>query len=60
MSDNRREFMIAGMLALAAPVLSERLIAAGAALPPDQQPPANPSRAVATKDAPKVNLMAGR
>ena len=33
------------MMALAAPALSEA-----------QQPAANPSRAVATKDAPKINL----
>ncbi len=45
MTNERREFLIAGMMALAAPAL-------GAA----QQPTANPSRAVATKDAPKVNL----
>ena len=45
MTKERREFLIAGMMALAAPALS-----AG------QQPATNPSRAVATKDAPKVNL----
>jgi quercetin dioxygenase-like cupin family protein len=41
--ENRREFLIAGMMALAAPRLSEAQ-------------PARPSRNVATKDAPKVNL----
>lgn len=55
MTNDRREFMIAGMLALAAPALSERLDAAGSA-PGGQAQPANPSRPVATKDAPKVNL----
>ena len=43
MTNDRREFLIAGMMALAAPRL-------GAA----QQ--ANPSRPVATRDAPKINL----
>jgi quercetin dioxygenase-like cupin family protein len=55
-NDNRREFMIAGMLAFAAPVLGERLFAAGDEPRLDGQQPANPSRPVATKDAPKVNL----
>ena len=44
MTNERREFLIAGMLALAAPAFSAA------------QAPANASRAVATKDAPKVNL----
>ena len=44
MTNERREFLIAGMMALAAPALS------------GQQPATNASRAVATKDAPKVNL----
>ena len=61
MTNERREFLVAGMLALAAPVLSERVGAAGAGAPVEgrvegQQPAANPSRAVATKDAPAVNL----
>ena len=45
MTNDRREFLLAGMLALAAPALSAQQPAA-----------ANPSRAIATKDAPKVNL----
>ena len=44
MTNDRRDFMIAGMMALAAPALSA------------SQAPANPSRVVATKDAPAVNL----
>jgi len=44
MTNDRREFLLASMMALAAPALGA------------QQPSANPSRAVATKDAPKVNL----
>jgi quercetin dioxygenase-like cupin family protein len=63
MTNERREFMAAGLIILAA-TLSERLGAAGAetrveGLIDGQQPaPAstNASRAVATKDAPKVNL----
>ena len=45
MTNDRREFLLAGMMALAAPALGEA-----------QQPAANPSRAIATKDAPKINL----
>ena len=48
MIDNRREFLTAGLAMLAA-TLGERGLDA-------QQPAANPSRPVATKDAPKVNL----
>jgi quercetin dioxygenase-like cupin family protein len=44
-TNERREFLLAAMMAFAAPAL-------GAA----QTPTANPSRAVATKDAPAVNL----
>ena len=44
MTNERREFLIAGMMAFAAPAFSAA------------QAPANPSRPVATKDAPKVNL----
>ena len=44
MTNDRREFLIASMMALVAPSLGA------------QQPAANPSRPVATKDAPKVNL----
>ena len=44
MTNDRREFLMAGMLALAAPALS-----AG-------QAPARPSRSVAERDAPAVNL----
>ena len=58
---DRREFLMAGMMALAAPALSERLGAGGDEARVEgrveaQQPAANPSRPVATKDAPKVNL----
>ena len=49
MTNERREFLIAGMMALAAPAL-------GAAHAGVQQPAANASRPVATKDAPNVNL----
>ena len=52
MNDNRREFLAAGLTLMAA-TLSERVVAAAS---DGQQPPANPSRPVATKDAPKVNL----
>jgi quercetin dioxygenase-like cupin family protein len=45
MMNDRREFLLASMMAMAAPGLSAA-----------QAPAANPSRAVATKDAPKVNL----
>lgn len=45
MTDNRREFLIASLMAMAAPALGSA-----------QAPPANPSRAVAVKDTPKVNL----
>jgi len=56
MMDNRREFLAAGMTLLAA-TLSERLAADGGDPRVDgQQPAANPSRPVATKDAPSVNL----
>ena len=44
MTDNRREFLTAAMTVLASSFIS------------GQQPAGNPSRAVATKDAPKVNL----
>jgi quercetin dioxygenase-like cupin family protein len=44
MTNDRREFLLAGMMALAAPTLN------------GQTPAANASRAVATRDAPKVNL----
>lgn len=54
MTDNRREFIVSAMLGIAgslvAPHKGEAATAGG------QQPAANPSRAVATKDAPKVNL----
>ena len=58
MTDNRREFLAAltGMATLA---LSERLLAdveLSRVEGFEQQPAANPSRAVATKDAPAVNL----
>lgn len=55
MTDNRREFMTAGFALLAAS-LSNSVAAAGGAAAVGEQQPANPSRAVATKDAPKVNL----
>ena len=57
MTDNRREFLAAGFTLLAA-TLSERLAAEGGEPRVEgwQQPAGNPSRAVATKDAPKVNL----
>ena len=64
MTDNRREFLTAAVSSMAAVILSERLAAerggmgvteriADAAA---QQPAAAPSRALATKDAPKINL----
>ena len=55
MTNDRREFMATAAGVLAA-VLSERLDAEGAELRIEGQPAANPSRAVATKDAPAVNL----
>ena len=48
MTDNRREFLTAAMTVLASSFIS------------GQQPAANASRAVATKDAPKVNLDGGQ
>lgn len=45
MTNDRREFLLASMMAMAAPALGAQQPAA-----------ANASRAVATKDAPKVNL----
>jgi quercetin dioxygenase-like cupin family protein len=54
--DNRRDFLAAGLTLLAA-TLSERLAAeSGASRVEGQQPAANASRPVATKDAPAVNL----
>ena len=55
MTNHRREFMAtaAGMLAA---VLRERLDADGVEPRIEGQPTANPSRVVATKDAPAVNL----
>ena len=60
MTNDRRDFLTAGLTLMAA-TLSERLAAASGevrveGLIGEQQPAANPSRAVATKDAPKVNL----
>ena len=52
MTDNRREFLAAGLTLLAA-TLSETRVEGFSGV---QQPAANPSRPVATKDAPKVNL----
>jgi quercetin dioxygenase-like cupin family protein len=55
-TDNRREFLAAGLTLLAA-TLSERLAAeSGAPRVEGQQPAANPSRPLAVKDAPAVNL----
>ena len=55
MTNERREFLAAGLTLLAA-TLSERLDAAGVETRVEGQQQANPSRPVATKDAPKVNL----
>jgi quercetin dioxygenase-like cupin family protein len=55
MTNERREFM-ATAAGIFAAVLSERLGAAGVEPRIEGQPAANPSRPVATKDAPKVNL----
>ena len=60
MTNERREFLAAGFTMLAA-TLSEKLGAEGTeprveGLIGEQQPAANPSRAVATRDAPAVNL----
>ena len=59
MIENRREFLAAGLTLMAA-TLSEKIAAAGSERRVEaldgQQPAANASRAVATKDAPKVNL----
>jgi quercetin dioxygenase-like cupin family protein len=56
MMNDRRDFMAAAAGMFAA-VLSERLDAEGVEPRIEgQQPTANPSRPVATKDAPKVNL----
>jgi quercetin dioxygenase-like cupin family protein len=56
-TDNRREFLAVGVGLLAA--LSQRIGAEGIETRIDGQQPAssgNPSRPIATKDAPKVNL----
>jgi quercetin dioxygenase-like cupin family protein len=60
MMNDRRDFMVAAAGVLAA-ALSEGLVAEGSEMRVEglingQQPAANPSRPVATKDAPKVNL----
>ena len=55
MTNDRREFMAAAAGILAA-ALSERLDADSVEAAVEGQPAANPSRAVATKDAPAVNL----
>ena len=58
MTNDRREFLAAGLTMIAA-TLGERLGAEGTEPRVEgfeQQPAANPSRAVATKDAPAVNL----
>ena len=56
MTNDRRDFLAAGLTLLAA-TLSERLAAEGGEMRVEgQQPPANASRVVATKDAPAVNL----
>ena len=56
MTNDRRDFLAAGLTLLAA-TLSERLAAEGGEMRVEgQQPTANPSRVVATKDAPAVNL----
>ncbi|MEP6783129.1 MAG: cupin domain-containing protein [Acidobacteriota bacterium] len=56
MTDNRREFLAAAVSSMAALVLSEHLAAESGEVRVDGQQPATPSRAIATKDAPKVNL----
>lgn len=57
MTDNRREFLAAAVSSMAAVILSERLAAeSGGMRVEGQQPAAAPSRLLATKDAPKVNL----
>ena len=55
MTNDRRDFMTTAAGILAA-VLSERLGAEGGESRIEGQPAGNPSRAVATRDAPKVNL----
>ena len=56
MTNDRRDFLTAGLTLLAA-TLSERLAAEGGEMRVEgQQPTANPSRVVATKDTPAVNL----
>ena len=55
MTNDRREFMAAAAGIFAA-ALSERLDAGSVEAGVEGQPAANPSRAVATKDAPAVNL----
>ena len=56
MINERRNFLAAGLTLLAA-TLSERLAAEGGEMRIEgQQPTANPSRVVATKDAPAINL----
>ena len=56
MSNDRRDFLAAGLTLLAA-TMSERLAAEGGEMRVEgQQPAANASRVVATKDAPAINL----
>lgn len=56
-TDNRRDFLAAGLTVLAA-TLGERLAAHSGETLIDgaQQPAANPSRVVATRDTPAINL----
>ena len=68
MTDNRREFLTAAVSSMAAVILSERLAAESGGIRVEgltdrvadasgaQQAAAAPSRALATKDAPKINL----
>ena len=57
MTNDRREFLTGSAMGILMLALSQQLRAGGTESRVEgQQPPANPSRAVATKDAPKVNL----
>ena len=52
MTNNRREFLLAGMTAMAAAALSEQLRAEGAA----QQPATSSAKPLAQRPTPAVNL----
>lgn len=53
MTNDRRDFLIAGLMAVAAPALSEHVLAAGGHMRVERAPSAKP---VAQRDTPAINL----